>query len=458
MNAALLLAALRARSRLFLIILASTVAAALLVSLVMPKTYIARVSLLLDGRDDQSMRSSNGPPERERAGYLQTQVDIVTSPKVARRVAADLHLAEDPARRAKFESLDTGGDILDWLGDNLLRQVKVDTSQSSILQLTYASSDAQFAAKVANGFAQAYVDTVLELRVAPTRQTSAWFNEQLKTLRDNMEEAERRLAHFKRENGIVATDERYDVEMLQLSELAGRVVRDSDGLNERRSYGEGFGDSGAGLQNLKSNLMRAEARLQELSSELGPKHPQYLRQAAEVSSLRSRIDAESRLAVNQAAQAAERSKQRKERLMDELQAQRERVLRQTEARNQMAVLSRDAAIAQNVYDTAMQRFMASSIESRAMQTNVSVLNPAVPPSQPAKPKMLLNMALSVVIGTLLGLAAVYLQEMFDQRVRMQDDLAWDPNLPVLAVINPWNPAADRLPALPGPRQALPGPG
>lgn len=451
MNFRLLLSALVARSRLFFLILATTVVATLIISLIMPKTYIAKVALLLDGKDEQSMRSTNVTPERERAGYMQTQVDIISSPKVAHRVIADLKLTENPLSRAAFDSAGSPGTIEEWLAESLLKQLKIDTSSSSIIQLSYSSDDARYSAQVANAVAKAYVDTVLELRVEPTRQTSIWFDEQLKELRNNMAQAESRLTAFQQEHGIVHSDERFDVENIQLTDLAGLAARSREPAGPETN-------SNAGLQILKTDLMRSEAKLQELSTDLGNRHPQYLRQLAEVQALRARISSEARNAIASAEQATQRSRERREKLFGEMEAQRQRVLGLKEARNQLAVLSHDVEISQKTYDSAMQRFMESRIESRAMQTNVSILNPATTPSRAARPKIGMNLGIALVVGALLALSVVYLLELSDQRVRLIEDLSGNPRVPLLAVLTTWNPAEPRLLTAPSSHNALPEPG
>lgn len=456
MNPYLLLSALRARYRLFLLIVAATVLAALVVSLLVPRTYVANVSLLLDGRDDQTVRNNNGNnglQERERLGYLQTQVDILTSPTVARRVATDLKLAENPEFRTKFAKLDSPGSIEDWLAEAMLQRLKVETSQSSILLLSYTSSDPRMAARVANAFAKAYMDTVLELRVIPTRENSAWFNEQLKGLRDNMDQAQKRLTQFQREHNIVSTDERFDVESIQLAELASQFARTHSariGGSVSAAANDDFNTGAASAAGLRAELARAEARLHEISVEFGPRHPRYQAQSAAVEALRARTQGASR-------HAAERSRESRQHLLSEIDEQRERVLKLKEARNQMAVYSHDAAVSQRIYETALQSFLTTSIDSRMLQTNVRILNAAVPPALPKSPKLRLNIALSVIVGVMLALTAVYLLEMLDQRVRNSDDLAWDPGVPTLAVLKPWNDAVARIPRLPTSRYALPAP-
>src|SRR5438309_3072623 len=102
MNLRQLLRALIARRRVFFVALGAVVLAATLASLMMPKSYRATVSLLVDTRDEQSLGDALRPLvlPQERMSYLQTQVDILTSPKVARAVAQELRLEEIPGALA----------------------------------------------------------------------------------------------------------------------------------------------------------------------------------------------------------------------------------------------------------------------------------------------------------------------------------------------------------------------
>src|SRR5205085_10190502 len=80
------------------------------------------------------------------------------------------------------------------------------------------------------------------------------------------------------------------------------------------------------------------------------------------------------------------------------------------------VLTRNVESAERAYDTAMQRYVVSQVESRASQANVAVLNPAVPPLAAFRPNIVLNLALSLVSGIALGGTLVILLETQDRRV------------------------------------------
>src|SRR6267378_3621283 len=475
MNLHLFLSALRARLGLFALSLAATILAATVVSLLLPKSYKATASVLVDAnRDEQSLSNVLIPP-RERIGYMQTQMDIITSERVARKVVQDLKLAESPASRAAFEKEAGGtGTIENWLVENLLRRLKVETSQSSVIQVSFSSADPRFSALVTNGFAKAYIDTILELRVEPMQQAAVWFNEQLKGLRTSLEDSQAKLTDYHRQQGIISADERLDVENARLGELSSQLVRTQDqtfDLDIRERQARDFRKQGASpeklpdvlsnphVQRLNADLLHGEVKLQELATQYGANHPQYQRQLSENQSLREKLDAEMRKVVAGIANSKRQSRQREAELQGAIAAQRARLLELKEHRNELTVLARNVETAQRTYEVAMQRSVVSQVEGRASQSNVALLNPAVAPRGPSHPKVALNIALSMVVGTMLGIGIVILAEILDRRVRSPDDLGNEWNVPLLGVLNAGQSAGTPLLGrASGAGRALPSPG
>ena len=472
MNLNLFLSALRARLGVFALVLAATILAATVVSVLLPKSYKATASVLVDAnRDEQSLSNVLIPP-RERIGYMQTQMDIITSERVARKVVQDLKLAESPASQAAFEKEAGGtGSIESWLVDNLLRRLKVETSQSSVIQVSFSSADARFSALVANAFAKAYINTMLELRVEPMQQAAVWFDEQLKSLRANLEDAQAKLTDYHRQQGIISADERLDVENARLGELSSQLVRTQEqtfDLDTRERLARDVRKRGASpdklpdvlanahVQKLNADLLHGEVKLQELATQYGANYPQYQRQLSENQSLRDQLDAEMRKVVAGIENAKRQSRQREAELQAAMAAQRARLLELKEHRNELTVLTRNVESAQRTYEAAMQRSVVSQVESRASQTNVALLNPAVAPRTPSHPKIALNIALSVVVGAMLGIGMAILTELLDRRVRTPSDLDHGQSVPLLAVLNARLPVGTPLLGrLSGTRRALP---
>jgi protein tyrosine kinase modulator len=469
-------AALRARFGLFGIALLSTVFTATAISLIMPKVFKATAAVVVDTRQEQSLNNSLNAlfSPQERAAYIQTQVDIITSEKVAHEVVNRLGLADKPDIQADFEELDTGsGTIEEWLANLLLLDLEVETSQSAVINISYAADNAQYAAAVANTFAEAYIDRVLELRVEPTRHAAAWFDEQLTTLRTNLEKAQSRLTEFQQEHGIVSTDENLDVGQTQLSELSSQVVRAREeyiDLKSRELQVEQLAERGAPLESsaeaqndslirdLRRGIQDGEVRLRELATQYGVNHPQYRRQQAEIESRKERLDAEIAKLVAATEARTRQGEQREQQLQSAFDSQRQRLLEMKESRDKLTVLMRNVDSAQQAYETVMQRYLTSQVESRASKTNVAILNPAVAPRLPHSPKVMLNVALSFVVGIMLGTALIVALELSDRRVRGIEDLRYSPDVPLLGELSAWQPSERLLLAGPGsPGRNLPGP-
>lgn len=458
--------ALGARRKAFFVALIATIVTAIAVALIVPKKYVATASLMMDARDEQTMSPGRLSP-RERATFLQTQVDLLMSNRISTQVARDLKLAQRPGVREAWEQ-DTGGlgSIDEWIAEGLRLKLEIDTSVSSLVLVNFSSDDPKYAAEVANGFAKAYLDTVLQLRTEPTREAAKWFDEQLKTLRTQVTQAQSRLNSYQKQKGILAEDARLDVESTRLAELSTQlmVARNAtyDALSRYKQATEVVESgvspeaipdvlSNAHLNALKVDLSRVEGRLEQESAVLGPNHPQYQRTTAEVQALREKLKSETRKLVAGLGNAVQQSRKREADLQAAIEAQNQRLLNVKDYRIDMAAMTRDIEAAQRSYDAVLTRYMSNKIDATANTTNVMLLSPASEPIKPVHPKVGLIAGLSVVLGLLLAAGIVYVLEMLDRRVRSRYDLESRLAVPSLGRLSKWQPTGGRL--LPAPMRA-----
>ena len=460
------LLALRARRKAFIIALAATIVTAIAVALIVPKKYVATATVLVDWRDEQTLTPMRITAP-ERTTYMQTQVDLIMSNRVATQVARELKLAQQPEMREAWEK-DTGGagSIDEWIGAMLLEKLEVETTISNLLLVNFSSNDARKAAAVANGFVKTYLEMVLQLRTEPTREAAAWFDEQLKTLRAQMSQSQAKLNAYQKAKGILVEDARVDVESARLSELSTQLLaarnahydavarhKNATELVEGGASFDALPDllSNVHLNALKLDLGRVEARMEQEGAVLGPNHPQYLRTSAEVQGLRDRLRAEAKKVVAGLGSAVQQTRKREQELQAAMDAQNQRLYSIKDFRVEMAAMTRDIDAAQRSYDAVLTRYMTSKVDATAKQTNVLMLAPASEPLKPAHPKVGLIAALSVVLGTLLAGGIVYVLETLDRRVRSRSDLEARLAVPSLGRLSKWQPTGGRL--LPAPIKA-----
>jgi chain length determinant protein EpsF len=360
-------------------------------------------------------------------------VDIIKSDRVAQRVVRNLKLNENPQIRQQWQD-ETGGQgsIESWLGTVFQRQMEVLPSrESSVIEISYLAPDPRFAAALANAFVSAYTDTAIDLRVDPARRYSNFFEGRAKEAREALEAAQTKLSTFQREKGIVASDERLDVENARLNELSSQLTQ-VQAISAESGSRQAQAQSGQG--GLKAELSRSEARLQELNTRLGDNHPAVQESRANIAELRQRLEAETRKVTSSVGVGNTINRQREGEIRRSLDAQRAKVLQLKQVRDEGMVLLREVDNAQRTYDAILQRLTQTSLEGQATQSNINPLSQAEVPLYPASPRVVLNTAIAAFAGLLLAVGAALVLELLDRRLRTVDDVATALDLPVIGVM------------------------
>lgn len=460
MNLTQFLAILRARWLTALATFLVVVAAVVGVSLLLPAKYKATAAVLVDMRSSDPIAgqlSANGLP----MSYVSTQADIIMSPRVAQRVVRELRLSESPQLRQQwFDATKGTGSFEVWLAEALQNELDVKPSrESSVINVSFTSRDPKFSAALANAFVQSYLDTTLDLRVDPAKQYSSFFDSRQKELRDALEKAQSKLSAYQKEHGIIATDERYDVETARLNELSSQLVAvqaltaESSSRDAQARKGNNLGDviNNPVVQGLRSELSRAEARFKEMNVRMGDAHPAVVEARANISELRARIAEESRRVTGSVTTNNTINQSREAEIRSALAAQRARVTQMKQQRDEAMVLQRDVESAQRAYDAVAARLTQSSLESQTKLTNTTLLAAATPPIRPASPNLALNSVLGVFVGLMFAIAFALLRELRDRRLRSVHDAVHVLGLPVLGHL----PGPMRKPLLGRERLVLP---
>lgn len=433
---------LRARYKIALSLLIATVVLTLVISLVLPKQYTASAGVVVDVKSPDLvsgllMQSMMAP------GYMATQVDIINSDRVANAVVKLLKMDTSPAIQAQWREATEGrGNISDWLANLLQRNLDVKPSrESNVININYTGTDPDFAAAVANAFAQAYINVNLDLRVAPARQYAAFFEDQTKAAREKLEKAQQALSDYQQKNGITSTDERLDFETAKLNETSSQLTSVQGQTTESQSKRQSTSADTVSdvmqsplINGLKADIARLEAKLNESRGNLGVNHPQIQRSEAELATLRAQLQAETRKITSSIETSYQVSKQRESQLQGSLSAQKSRVLLLNKQRDELNVLRRDIESAQRSFEQVSLRASQTTLESQTTQTNISVLNSAFAPTTSSKPKVFLNLLVAVFLGTFLGIGLALLLELAKRRIRSMEDLMDVLEMPVLGSI------------------------
>jgi succinoglycan biosynthesis transport protein ExoP len=490
MNFRQFLAILRARSGLIFIVTLAALAAAASLTMLLPKRYEATASVVVDPKSANPVGGAQSPFVPTADSIVSTHLDILGSPNVALRVVDTLKLEADPraeallaeagplARLREFasnlfpdEEAEPPGSRRDWMANRLLHHLQLNARrQSRLIKVTYASSDAEFSAVVANAFVRAYLESLLQLRVNPVKQGESRFDKQLKELKGDLEEAQNKVTKFQQEKGIVATDERMDVENVRLADLSAQLVAaqgqtyasQARQRQLRAFLATGRGETPAEVLNspvvreLKQEISQREAKINELSKRIGPNHPLYRSAEDDLVRLKKRLNEEMRTAGEGYLADSRVASQSESAIRATLARQRAKVFRLKADRSALAMLMQDADSAQRAYNNALDRYTQAKVQSDIDSANGSILDSAAVPTRPVSPKLSVNLAIALAVGIMLGVGAALYRETANRYVRSEQDLVEFLDLPVLAVLTPKRAGQQSRPQLNAPRvYALP---
>ncbi len=439
-----LFAVLRARWLIAMIVFVLVFGSIATLTFLLPKNYTATGSVVVDIKSPDPIAgmvlTGVAAPS-----YLLTQIDVLQSERVARKVVSSLKLDQSPVWRENWvEATGGAGNFEAWLAASLRKGVDVRPSRgSNVISVSYTLTDPQIATVITNAFIQAYLDTSMELRTDPAKQYSQFFNSNAKQLRQQLEQAQTRLSDYQRAQGIVITDDRFDVEMARLNELSTQLVMAQSAAADsgsRKAEASRRGDqmpevlSNSLISALRADLVRQQGQLEQLSTRYGDEHPQVRELKSNIADLQRRLDREiakitSSVGINNTVNVSHAAQ-----IRASLDEQRAKVLKMKASRDEAALLQRDVDNAQKAYDGVLARLNMTSLESQAVHADVAALEFATVPSIPSSPRIVVNLVLGFLMGGVLATASALLRERSDRRLRGSDDVEALVHLPLISVI------------------------
>jgi polysaccharide biosynthesis transport protein len=382
-------------------------------------------------------------------GLMQGNIlSLVSSERVAVDVVKRLNLSANPAVQANFRKSPSFGreSIEEWMAAGLVRNVDPKfTMGTNVLAIKYKSGDPNQAALIANAFLAATIDGSVAMKAAEADQTAQWFAPQLDELRKELEDARTALQAFQAKANMVAPGAGGgDRETSQYMAIAQELSGARGGLTALQSrLTSGSTDlsndpSDPDLQilnGLKGKLSTAETDIVASKGVFGANNPKMVAQQTNLATLRKQIgDAtekmrqhlKERIELARAQIASlEAEQETAQKSLIEIQAQRDHL-------NQ---LQRDVAFRADELNARQRTAEQAKLKSKLTFSDMTVLDKASPPVDPAFPKPFVVMPVGIAAGLALGLILALLAEAADRRVRFPIDLEYSASAPFLGALD-----------------------
>jgi succinoglycan biosynthesis transport protein ExoP len=428
-----------------------------------PFKYTAQADMIIDTKrvtwTQTEMASENRTVED---ASVESEIETTKSEKVAESVIRRLHLTEDPefvgggagVRRRIFSLFWKAGPerepsseelvhrALDTVKDNL-RVTRL--GRSYIEQIAFTSLDRDKAARIANAFADAYIEDQLQAKFEATRRASAWLEQRIGELRQQASNAYKEVQDFKSENSIIiGVDGKLasEVELDQLgialakaradtSQARAKLDRISRVLEQRSDKESSFNIPDPVVTDALSNPVITKLRQQflddqnkesEWSARYGSDHTAARNLRAEMAALQRAIwDEISRIAESYKSelQIAKSQEESIDKRMIEV-FQKSGATRQSQVR--LRELETAANTYRGIYETFLSRFTQSVQQQSFPSTEARVVTLASPPRGPSSPKIGLTLALVSLCGLGLGIMSALTREQMNRQIHTRAQL------------------------------------
>jgi succinoglycan biosynthesis transport protein ExoP len=437
-----------------------------------PVLYTSRLTLEMQGFNEQFMNMNQVDPQAGEDNYSASQANIATqcrileSQSLKNRVLTKLeretlpptpilsgfianlrnrlHVAETEPLKLMQEASTTAATTLTARGFGMTR----------IIELRCESNNPDIAAAFLNTLANEYVDQSLEARLKNTQRIGRWLSTQVQDVKAKLEQSENRLQDFMRSSGAAFVGQQETLSDAKLARLQGDLASiQADRISKQARYEtaknspltDSLPDSNddAALRPYRDKLTDLRRELAQLTAYLTPEHYKVKRLQAEITEVEGALQKERANALARLRSEYDAALRREKLLAGAYSSQTQVMTSQADKMVQLNILRRDVDINRQLYNALLQQVNQANIASALPASGVRVIDPAIPATLPSKPDPILNIGLGLLSGLILGCLFVFLREHSDQRVRAPGQLSTDLNLPELGVIPSVNAKTER---------------
>lgn len=390
--------------------------------------------------------------------YYPTQYRLLRSRGMAERVVLNLRLHEDPSfnPRAAQQVLQggrAGGDSsseLAGLAGRVMGGLTVSPiAETQLVELSYQSTSPELASRIANGYADVFIEWGIENRTYTVGQASSFLSAQIETLRQEIEERQKQLNSFTSKSGFTLdpagealVQRRQTLEQQYNSVVAERISKEA-AYNELRSGSGSGSDAGSDLRagELRADLIRLESEYQKKLAVYTEEWPEMKAMKAEIAEKKEQLKRMGAATRQEAAERARAEYQKAKREEESLESELRRLAADArlqngsvlEYANQTTYIETRKQLLAELVKRQSETEVASRVQT-SQESNVRVVDRAIVPGSPFKPSLQSDMSKSLIAGFLLGVLAIFLLEYLDRSVKDPEELESLLGLPTLAVI------------------------
>ncbi|MBO8126469.1 MAG: hypothetical protein H0Z38_04430 [Firmicutes bacterium] len=345
--------------------------------------------------------------------------------------------------------------------------------QTNLIRITVESPKPEVARDLANGLAQEFITQNELLNRTEARGAKEFIEEQLKIVSEDLAQAEEALRNFQIENQIFAPEQEVEATLNQLTKLETMQAETLVSLSELESRQRQVNAQletveekvissttiarNPLIQALKTQLNNLEIQLAGALEKYTDEHPTVVSLRAEIEEIKARMKQEAAKVVTAETETLNPMYQalyqkaselqveelalqvRNETLAKLIAEQEQELVSLPDKQLQLTRLMRNAKVTEEIYVMLKKKYEEVKITEAMKTANVRVVDEALSPTAPIRPKVKLNVLIAAFLALFVGVGLAFAIEFLDTTIKTPEEVEELLGLPVLGQIPSYLP-------------------
>jgi capsular exopolysaccharide synthesis family protein len=376
--------------------------------------------------------------------FLQTQIQVIASENLAWQTIEELklasHLGRSPISAGTLREFDKHKVQLIGAFRSRLRVEQVPKTR--MLLVTFEDADPQVAAQVATSLVNTYLEYNFRQKDEAIRR-SGWMERQVEALKTNVEKSQEAVVRYEQQNQIVVAGDKQNVLEQMLADQSRDLTTARSERIQRASLYRQVTANRAQLaslvhddllEKLEEKSADLKQKYTEIVAQYGPNFPNAKRLQLEINSNQSQIEHEQDRIISRMSSDYAAASQREKLAAAGVAEQKEEVGRLNQLLVQDNMLRHEFETNQQLYESLLQRLKDATVSAALRSTNIHLVDAALPPNVPVRPRKLLNIAAAMGVGLVVGVIGAFAQEGMDSSIKTVEEAEDLMLTPALAVI------------------------
>ncbi|HXD31073.1 MAG TPA: polysaccharide biosynthesis tyrosine autokinase [Pyrinomonadaceae bacterium] len=329
--------------------------------------------------------------------------------------------------------------------------------ETRLISLSFTHTDSQVAAKVVNAVADTFVYQNLQKKNETNLDTSTFLTQRIADLQNQIRQDEEKLVNYAKNHEITSLDANQNTVVDRLAGLNRQLLEAENSrkeaesaLNATKAPGaalalvDGDPKSTGGDDGKLADLKQKRAQLLVDATEEAPEVKEINEQIQELE--KQQKDSRGRRSSNLLLALETKYRQAlayEESLRKAFNQQRGETLTQNEAAINYHIIQQEIETYKSLLTNLLQRSKENDVVMATKANNISIVDHAITPDGPVGPNRMRGVFLAMILSLGLGTGLALLLEYMDDTVHSTEEVERLLHLPALAVIPAVAPAARR---------------